>query len=73
MEEYVLTDEGKQKFGWIRDNMATDSEGYLVLSYLFENGTATADAIAAYARLPRDKAAYLLEAMVVEGLVVESR
>ena len=67
----MLTEEGRWRFGWIRDNMPTENEGYLVLGYLYENGTATVDAITAYTRLPRDDVAYILESFKYEHLVEE--
>ena len=71
MEEYVLTEEGKWRFGWIRDNMPTENEGYLILGYLYENGTGTVDAIVSHTRLPRDTVAHTLEWFKYEHLVEE--
>ena len=71
MEEYVLTEEGKWRFGWIRDNMPTENEAYRILGYLYENGTGTVDAITAHTRLPRDEVAYTLESFKYEHLVEE--
>ena len=67
----MLTEEGKERFGWIRNNMPTDSEGYLVLEYLYENGTATVDAVVSHTRLPRDEVASTLEWFKYEHLIEE--
>jgi len=69
MEEYMLTGEGQEKFGWIRDNMPTESQGYMVLGYLYEHGVGTVDDIASSLRIRRDEVAYLLESLIIEQLV----
>jgi len=51
--------------------MPTDSEAYLILGYLYENGTGTVDAVTSHTRLPRDEVAYTLESFKYEHLVEE--
>jgi len=67
-----LTKEGKQRFGWIRDNMSTESTGYQVLEYLYDSGSGTAESIANLTRLPLGDVMNSLEAFKYEGLVVEA-
>ena len=72
MSVYSLTKEGKQRFGWVRDNMSTESTGYRVLEYLYDNGTGTADGITTFTRLPLGDVMNSLEAFKYEGLVAEA-
>ena len=52
--------------------MSTESMGYRVLEYLYDNGTGTADGIATFTRLPLGDVMNSLEAFKYEGLVAEA-
>jgi DNA-binding MarR family transcriptional regulator len=67
---YTLTDKGKGYFSKMRDNLSlTQTEGYLVLDHLFENGTDTASEIASHTGLSSSQVMRKIEEFKKQGLV----
>jgi len=67
---YTLTDKGKGYFSKMRDNLSlTQTEGYIVLDHLFENGTDTAGEIASHTGLSSSQVMRKIEEFKKQGLV----
>ena len=67
---YTLTDKGRSYFSRMRDNMSlTQTEGYIVLDHLFENGTDTASEIAKHTGLSSGQVMRKIEEFKKEGLI----
>jgi DNA-binding MarR family transcriptional regulator len=67
---YTLTGKGKGYFSKMRNNMSlTQTEGYLVLDDLFENGTDTASEIARQTGLSSGQVMRKIEEFEKQGLV----
>lgn len=67
---YTLTDIGRSYFSKMRDNSSlTETEGYLVLDHLFENGTDTVSEIASRTGLSSGQVMRKIEEFKKQGLV----
>lgn len=67
---YELTAEGRQRFARIRENMeVAQTEGYIVLEYLYDNATGTAKEIAAHTGLSSGQVMRKLEEFIKQNLV----
>jgi DNA-binding MarR family transcriptional regulator len=76
MEKYTLSIEGRARFKRMRISVDSGvemgiakTEGYLVLDYLYEHGSATVEEIEKYTGLSRDKVTSELSTFIHHGLV----
>ena len=70
MNVYSLTEKGRKKFKRMRDNLGiTQTAGYQVLEYLYENGTGTVEQIVIYTGVPHSEVMPMLNRFRGEGSV----